>query len=75
MEIKYTTFVTTKADVKAMVKALDANASKPAHKVKQSETGYWLQATRGKMQGKDVFRAMAGSNKTYLVRHVVDLFT
>tara|TARA_R110000751_G_scaffold72620_1_gene147165 strand:- start:663 stop:890 length:228 start_codon:yes stop_codon:yes gene_type:complete len=74
MTLKYETFVTTKADVKAMVKALNANAKKPEHKVQKDEVGYWLQLTKGKFKGKDVFRAMVGSNKTYLVRHVTDLF-
>ena len=74
MALKYETFVTTKADVKAMVKALNVNASRTEHKVQQDDCGYWLQLTKGKFKGKDVFRAMVGSNKTYLVRHVTDLF-
>ena len=75
MKLEYETFVTTKSDVKAMVKALDANAKKPEHKVQKDDMGYWLQVSRGKLEGKDVFRAMVGSNRTYLVRHVVNLFT
>ena len=43
--------------------------------IEKDNMGYWLRLNKGKHTGKDVFRAMKGSNGTYLVRHVENLFT
>lgn len=67
MDHKYTSRITTKSDVLAMVDALN---KMPGATVQSNETGYWLETKKG----VSVFRAMVGSDGTYLVRYITDIF-
>lgn len=77
MALKYNTFIASNQELKDMVKALRdyTKASKLSMQIEKDNMGYWLRLNKGKHTGKDVFRAMQGSNGTYLVRHVENLFT
>lgn len=59
--------ITTKSDVRAMVAALE---KMPRADIKWCGTGVVVKHPNG----KEVLRAMVGSDGTYLVRHIEDLF-
>jgi hypothetical protein len=63
-----TTKITTKADVKAMVAALE---KMPRAETVWSGTGVYVKAPNG----KEVLRAMVGRDGSYLVRHMEGLFS
>jgi hypothetical protein len=63
-----TTKITTKADVKAMVAALEKMARA---EIVWSSTGVYVKAPNG----KEVLRAMVGRDGSYLVRHMEGLFS
>jgi hypothetical protein len=67
-KIKHTSFITSKSDVDAMVRALSVM---PDVDVTRTETGVVVKAGKS---GIEVLRAMIGSSGSYLVRHVEGIF-